>query len=176
MSATPLVRDATTADAEACLAIYVPYVRDTVITFETEPPATADMTRRIHVALHSHAWLVLEEAGRIVGYAYGGEHRARPAYRWACEVSVYVEPGRRRSGAGRALYETLFERLAERGYRRVLGGITQPNEASNHLHAALGFESVGTYGRIGWKHGSWHDVAWVQRSIGPDTDPPAGPH
>jgi phosphinothricin acetyltransferase len=115
---------------------------------------------------------VLEDGGRVVGYAYAGPYKARAAYRWACEVSVYLEPGRRRTGAGRALYEALFERLRERGYLRVAAGMTLPNDASEGLHRALGFEPIGVQRRIGWKHDVWLDVAWVQRPIGDDDGPP----
>jgi phosphinothricin acetyltransferase len=169
------VRDATPADAEACTAIYTPYVTDTSISFETVPPTGAQMAERIAGAQRSHAWLVLDDDGRVVGYAYGGPHKERAAYRWTAEVSVYVEVGRRRSGAGRALYRALFDRLAARGFRTLVAGMTLPNPASEGLHRALGFEPVGVYRRIGWKNGAWHDVAWVQRSIGPDDDPPADP-
>jgi phosphinothricin acetyltransferase len=96
---------------------------------------------------------------------------ARPAYRWACTVSVYLETGRRRTGAGRALYDALFARLTDRGHRTALAGIALPNEASLGLHRALGFEPVGVYRRVGWKFGGWHDVAWVQRFLGPDGPP-----
>jgi phosphinothricin acetyltransferase len=159
------VRDALPADAAACAAIYAPYVTGTAITFETEPPSEAQMAQRIEAAAQTHAWLVLEAAGRVVGYAYGGSFNRRPAYRWSCEVSVYLEPGRRRTGAGRTLYEALFTRLAERGYRTAVAGMTLPNEASEGLHRALGFEPVGTYCRIGHKLGAWHDVAWSQRVL-----------
>jgi L-amino acid N-acyltransferase YncA len=174
---TMKVRAATEEDAAACAAIYVPYVTDTAITFETEPPTVAQMAERITAAERSHAWLVLEDLddGRAVGYAYAGQFKARPAYRWSCEVSIYLEIGRRRTGAGRALYEALFARLAERGYRTAIAGMTLPNEASAGLHSALGFEPVGTYRRIGWKHGRWHDVAWMQRTLSEAGDPPAEP-
>lgn len=165
------VRDASERDAEACAAIYAPYVTNTAITFETEPPPPAEMAGRISAALRTHAWLVLEDDGRVVGYAYGGPFKSRPAYRWSCEVSVYMEPGRRRTGGGRALYSALFARLAERGYRTAVAGMTLPNEASAGLHRAMGFEPVGTYRRIGWKHGAWHDVAWTQRPLGDGQDP-----
>lgn len=168
------IRDATADDGAACAAIYAPYVTDTAITFEYEPPSATDMAGRIAVAQQSHAWLVLEDEGRIVGYAYGGRHKERAAYRWACEVSVYLELGRRRGGGGRALYEALLQRLTDRGFRSAVAGMTLPNDASAGLHAALGFEPVGTYRRIGWKLGAWHDVAWVQRELGPSGAPPAG--
>ena len=173
------VRDATPADAAACAAIYAPYVTDTAISFEEEPPSAELMAARIATAAERHAWLVLEDGGRVVGYAYGGRFAARAAYRWACEVSVYVELGRRRSGAGRMLYEALLPRLAARGYRVAVAGLTLPNDASVGLHRAIGFEPVGTYRRIGYKHGSWHDVAWVQRALGDEgsaSEPPAEPH
>jgi len=169
------VRDASESDAEACAAIYAPYVTDTAITFEIDPPGPAEMARRIAAAARTHAWLVLEQHGRVVGYAYGGPLNPRPAYRWSCEVSVYQEWGRWRTGGGRALYTALFARLAGRGYRTAVAGMTLPNDASVGLHRAMGFEPVGTYRRIGFKHDSWHDVAWAQRTIATGPDPPADP-
>lgn len=170
---SPKVRDASEQDAEACAAIYAPYVVDTAISFETEPPCAAEMAKRIATATHTHAWLVLEDEGRVIGYAYGSSHKSRAAYRWSCEVSVYLELGRRRTGAGRTLYNALFPRLANRGFRTAVAGMTLPNDASVGLHRAMGFEPVGTFRRIGWKHGAWHDVAWAQRSLAPGDDPPA---
>jgi phosphinothricin acetyltransferase len=164
------VRLASERDAAACAAIYAPYVTYTAITFESEPPSADEMAGRIAAALRTHAWVVLEDAGRVAGYAYGGRFAPRAAYRWACEVSVYVERDRRRTGAGRALYEDLLARLAHRGFRVAVAGMTLPNAASVALHRALGFESVGTYRRIGFKLGAWHDVAWMQRFLGPQRD------
>jgi L-amino acid N-acyltransferase YncA len=169
------VRRATAADAEACAAIYAPYVAETAISFEAEAPSAQEMARRIAAALEHHEWLVLEHDGRVVGYAYGGPYKEREAYRWACEVSVYVERGRRRSGAGRELYQGLLERLAARGYTVAVAGMTLPNDASVGLHRAMGFEPVGTYRRIGYKDGSWHDVAWTQRPLAAPADPPHDP-
>ena len=166
------VRDATRGDAEACAAIYAPYVTDTAITFEYDPPSAAEMARRIAAAQRAHAWLVLEEGGGVVGYAYAGPFKERTAYRWSCEVSVYLQPGRRRTGSGRLLYEALFARLAERGFRTLVAVMTLPNEASEGLHRALGFEPVGTFRRVGWKHGRWRDVAWAQRLLAADDGPP----
>jgi L-amino acid N-acyltransferase YncA len=173
-----VVRDATPGDAQACAAVYAPYVTGTAVSFETEPPTAAEMAGRIAAAQRAHAWLVLETGGAVRGYAYGGPFTSRPAYRWSCTVSVYLEPGRRRTGAGRLLYGALFDRLAARGHRVALAGVTLPNEASLGLHRALGFEPVGTYRRVGWKDGAWHDVAWLQRDLGPgpvDVGSPAEP-
>jgi L-amino acid N-acyltransferase YncA len=168
-------RAASERDAEACAAIYAPYVTDTAISFESVPPTAAEMAARIASASRRHAWLVLEDQGRVVGYAYGGPFNERAAYRWACEVSVYLELGRRRTGAGRALYGALLRRLAERGFRVALAGMTLPNDASVGLHRAMGFEPVGTYRRIGFKHGAWHDVAWTRRTLAGGPDPPPEP-
>ncbi|MGR7024767.1 N-acetyltransferase family protein [Geodermatophilus sp. URMC 62] len=171
MAAT--VRDATADDAGACAAVYAPYVTGTAVSFEAEPPPPAEMARRITVAQQSHAWLVLEEGGGVVGYAYGGPFRTRTAWQWTCEVSVYLEAGRRRGGGGRALYEALLARLADRGYRVAVAGVTLPNPASEAFHRALGFEPVGIFRGVGWKDGRWHDVAFAQRPLG--NDGPPGP-
>jgi L-amino acid N-acyltransferase YncA len=167
-----MVREATAADAAACAAIYAPYVTDTAVSFETEPPGPDEMAARIAAA---HEWLVLEDGGRVVGYAYAGPFAPRAAYRWACEVSVYLERGRHRTGGGRALYAALLPRLAARGFRVAVAGMTLPNDASVGLHRAMGFQPVGTYRRIGYKHGAWHDVAWTQRVLADDDEPPAEP-
>jgi phosphinothricin acetyltransferase len=174
-SCQPRVRSANPADAVACAAIYAPYVTDTAITFETEPPSAKEMAQRIAAAVRRHAWMVLEDEGQVAGYAYGASFKSRAAYRWSCEVSVYLELGRRRTGAGRALYDALFARLVERGFRTAVAGMTLPNDASIGFHRAMGFEPVGTYRRIGWKHNAWHDVAWTQRPLTLDVDPPAEP-
>jgi phosphinothricin acetyltransferase len=169
------VRDASAADAGACAAIYAPYVTGTAITFELEPPTAAEMAERIAKAVSTHAWLVLEADGQVVGYAYGGPMKPRPAYRWSCEVSVYVSPTHHRTGAGRRLYDALFDRLTARGYRTAVAGVTLPNPASEALHKSLGFEPIGVCRNIGWKHDTWHDVAWSQRRLALLPDPPEEP-
>jgi L-amino acid N-acyltransferase YncA len=166
------IRDATGDDAAACAAIYAPYVAGTTVSFEDEPPCAEEIGRRIANARQTHAWLVLEEDGEVVGYAYAAPVKQRAAYRWSCEVSVYLAQGRAGSGRGRALYEALFSRLAERGYRQAIAGMTLPNEPSAGLHRALGFEPIGVQRRIGWKHGAWRDVAWLQRPLTDDDGPP----
>jgi L-amino acid N-acyltransferase YncA len=166
------VRPATLADAAACAAIYAPYVRETAITFELDPADEAEMAHRIEAAVAAYAWLVLVHpaddghADDVVGYAYGSQFKSRAAYRWSCEVSVYLRVGLRRSGAGRALYSALLPILADRGYRIAVAGMTLPNDASEGLHRAMGFEPVGVHRNIGWKHGAWHDVAFMQRPLG----------
>ncbi len=174
--ASVTVRDAQAGDEAACAAIYAPYVRETAITFELEPPGPEEMAARIAASQAGHAWVVLEQDGAVAGYAYGATWQSRPAYRFSCEVSVYVEMGRRRSGAGRALYEALFERLRSRGFRNAVAGMTMPNEASEALHLAMGFRPVGSYTDIGYKLGRWHDVAYFQLQLAdPGTAPPPEP-
>lgn len=163
---TRTIRSATPADGEACAKIYEPYVRDTVISFETEPPTTEEMARRIEAALTEHAWLVLESDGEVVGYAYATQHRTRAAYRYACDVSIYLDQSQRGTGAGKALYAALFPLLKKRGFHRALAGIAIPNEASIGIHRSFGFTEVGTYRRIGWKFDGWHDVTWMQLDLG----------
>lgn len=158
------VRSATAADAEACRAVYAPYVQETAVSFETEVPTTPQMAGRI---AHAHVWLVAERDGEVIGYAYAGEHRQRAAYRWTCETSVYVARGCLRGGVGRALYRELLVRVRERGYRLALAGVALPNQASIGLHRSLGFVDVGVFHRVGWKLGGWHDVAWLELDLAP---------
>lgn len=171
---TPAIRTATAGDAAACRAVYAPYVRDTTVTFETEVPPFEEFAHRITRALERYAWLVAEVDGRVAGYAYAGPVKERAAYAWSCEVSVYVDPAARGLGLGRALYGELFARLEQRGFRRLLAVVALPNEPSLALHAATGFREAGRLGRIGFKHGRWLDVAWLQRDLGAG-DPLAPP-
>jgi phosphinothricin acetyltransferase len=161
-----LIRPANPArDAEAIANIYAPYVTAAAISFEYEAPTATEMAGRIERLTKTHAWLVAEDGGEILGYAYGCPHRERAAYQWATEVSVYVDPRQQRRGAGRALYEALFVLLAEQGYRIALGGIALPNDASVALHRACGFERVGVYRGIGFKQDAWWDVEWWQLDL-----------
>ena len=163
------IRDAQAGDADACAAIYAPYVRDTAISFELDPPTPDEMATRIVAAQRTHAWIVAESGGQVVGYAYGSEFKSRAAYRFTCEVSVYLRPGLGGRGLGRALYDVLLPRLAELGYRQAVAGMTLPNAASEGLHRASGFEPVGVYRSVGWKFERWHDVAFMQRPLADPT-------
>lgn len=122
------------------------------------------MARRIAEYGTSHGWLVAEQDGAVVGYAYGSSHRARAAYASSCDVALYVEPGFARCGIGRALYGALLELLAPH-YHAAFAGIALPNEASVGLHEAMGFTHLGTYREVGWKLGAWRDVGWWQRLL-----------
>jgi phosphinothricin acetyltransferase len=165
MEKSAAVRPASLADADACVAIYRPYVEHTATTFETEVPTVEQMASRIAVARDTHEWVVLENDDEVLGYAYAHAFNPRAAYRWSVETSIYMATHHYRSGGGRELYAHLLRRLAERGYRRAFAGITQPNEASNSFHRWFGFRHAGLYRRVGWKHDSWHDVAWMQLDL-----------
>jgi phosphinothricin acetyltransferase len=154
-------------DAAGCAAIYAPYVTDTMISFEYEPPVETEIATRIRRYASTHAWLVAEQSGEIVGFAYGSPHRERDAYRWAADVSVYIAPEVHRQGIGRALYEALFAELGRRGVQILCAGIGLPNDASVALHESLGFVPVGIYHRIGFKFGTWWDVGWWQLELAP---------
>jgi phosphinothricin acetyltransferase len=157
---TGVIRLATPADARAVSAIYEPIVRETIISFEQEPPTAGQMRERITYTLERFPWLIIEADEKVLGYAYAGTHRERLAYRWSVDVSVYVAPGSHRRGLGRRLYRTLLGILRVQGCYTALAGIALPNEASVGLHEAMGFTPVGVYRNVGYKLGSWRDVGW----------------
>ena len=167
-----------TRDAAACAAIYAPFVRESAVSFEEVVPDADAFAARIAAMQATHPWLVAEVDGDVVGFAYGSPHRERAAYRWACDVSVYIDAAHHGRGIGRALYEELFARLRAQRIHVACAGITLPNDASVRLHESLGFEPVGIYRGIGWKAGAWHDVGWWQLRLLPPLDdgtPPPEP-
>ncbi len=169
------IRLARPGDGEALARIYAPSVTEAATSFETEPPDAAEMERRAASVLAKTPWLVLEEAGAVVAYAYAGPHRDRAAYRWCVEVSAYVAPASRRRGAAGALYASLLALLGLQGFRNAYAGVTLPNPASVALHEAMGFSRVGVYREIGWKLGRWHDVLWLERALAPRSPDPREP-
>jgi L-amino acid N-acyltransferase YncA len=173
-----LIRDADAAgDAAACAAIYAPSVTHGVASLEEAAPDAAELGRRIAEVMARYPWLVAELDGVVAGYAYAARHRARAAYRWSADVTVYVSGAHHRRGVGRALYTGLCERLAQQGYHEACAGITLPNRASVALHESLGFRPVGVYRNIAFKFGAWRDVGWWQKTLrepAPDR-PPAEP-
>ena len=160
------MRDAGPADAVACAAIYAPYVRDTAISFELEPPGAEQMAARIAPRAPAHAWVVLEDEGAVAGYAYGAQLHSRPAYRFSCEVSVYVETraaaAAARAGALRgAVRAAAGARLSQRR-RRDDRARTRPARGCTWRWASA---PSGTYTNIGYKLGRWHDVAYFQLEL-----------
>lgn len=168
------VRIATRSDADAIAAIYAPYVLKTAISFEERPPSPVEMAARIDAALPTHPFLVFDEGGRVLGYAYAGPHNARPAYRWSANVSVYTAEDTHRRGVGRALYFDLLATLKRQGFHSLFAGITLPNAKSIGFHQALGFQPLGVYREVGFKFGRWHDVGYWRLGLGdglPTKDP-----
>lgn len=171
-----LLRPATADDAAAVAAIYAPYVLETAITFEIEPPSADEMRRRIEKSWAAHAWLVCVAGDVPLGYAYTSQHRERAAYRWGVDVAVYVRRDAQRRGIGRALYTALLPLAGAQGYAAAYGGIALPNASSVGLHEALGFTHVGTYRGVGYKLGAWHDVGWWECPLAPRAAAPPEPH
>ncbi len=155
-----VIRLAGAHDAAQIQAIYAPAVIHTPATFETEPPTVEEMRQRISIAENQFPWLICEKDGEVAGYVYASSHRARVAYMWSVEVSVYIHPRHQRSGIGKALYSSLFRILTLQGFYNAYAGITLPNPASVGLHESLGFRPVGVYEAVGYKMGAWHSVGW----------------
>jgi L-amino acid N-acyltransferase YncA len=162
-------------DAVRCAEIYAPYVHDSPVSFEDVAPGADEVGERISRIGAAYPWLVAVVDGRVVGFAYASQHRSRAAYRWAVDVTVYVDPACHRQGVGRRLYEALFEELRGQRFCVACAGITLPNEASVALHESLGFSLVGVYRGIGWKAGAWRDVGWWQLRLLPAAGAPAEP-
>ena len=170
--AVPTIRPAKHADVKAMLAIYRPYIEQTVVSLETEIPTEAQFEERIDATQREHEWLIAELDGTLVGYAYGSKHRSRGAYRTSCEVSAYIADSAQGQGFARVLYEHLFAQLEDLGYCNALAGIVVPNDASVAFHQAMGFRLVGVYHHVAYKLGAWQDVAWFERILreGPPRD------
>lgn len=164
-SAEAKIRDAVVQDAAAIAAIYEPIVVSTPISFEFEAPDAAEMQRRILDAQREHAWIVAEDHGRVIGYAYAGPFRSRAAYSRSCEVSVYLADDARGGGLGRRLLSELLDRVQEAGFTVVIAGVTLPNPASVALFERAGFVPVGTFHKVGSKFDRWHDVGFWQREL-----------
>jgi phosphinothricin acetyltransferase len=166
-------------DGAACAALYGPYVDGSAVSFEEIAPDGVAMASRIEQIIATHPWIVAEHGGEVIGFAYAGPHRARRAYRWAADVSVYVDRRFHGQGLGRLLYSSLFELLRRQGLLVACAGITLPNAPSVGLHEALGFVQVGVYGSIGFKDGAWRDVGWWQLALAPtpngEPPEPGGP-
>jgi L-amino acid N-acyltransferase YncA len=156
------IRGIEVSDAGAVRSIYSPFITDNATSFETEVPSITVIEDRIRSIYEQYPWLVYEEDGAVLGYAYGASHRARKAYQWSVEVSVYLHETVRRRGIGRILYMTLFDLLRRQGYANAYAGITLPNQASVGLHQAMGFTDVGVFRAVGHKFNNWHDVIWLQ--------------
>ena len=170
------LRLAVSTDAAAIADIYGPFCESTPISFEVMAPTAQEIARRIDRITAQYPWLVLDDGGIVAGYAYASQHRERLAYQWSVDVAVYVRSEYRRLGVARALYAALLDLLRLQGYFKAYGGITLPNPASVALHESVGFKPIAVYRGVGYKLGTWHDVAWYGAELQPEQSAPDRPH
>lgn len=161
-----MIRPATTTDSDAIARIYNHYIEHTVVTFEETPvPPTVMAERMRDVEKAGWPWVVTEQHGAIIGFAYAAAWRVRSAYRYSVESTIYLDHAHLTRGTGTALYEHLLGLLAQRGVHVVIGGISLPNEASVALHEKLGYRKVAHFPEVGFKFERWIDVGYWQRSL-----------
>jgi phosphinothricin acetyltransferase len=151
-------------DIAAILNIYSYYIQNTIVTFETSVPALSDFENRIECITEKYPWLICEENGEITGYAYACEHRARDAYKWSVDVSVYLKQDCVGKGMGKRLYSNLLNIIERQGFINAYAGIALPNNASIGLHEFFGFKKIAQYEHVGFK-GQWIDVGWWWKEI-----------
>ena len=157
-----MIRDANPSDATWITNIYNHYIRQSIATFEEKPLKTAEMEQRMSPQNGRRPWVVVEQEGDVVGYAYASPWNARAAYRHTREVTVYLSPQHTRNGYGSALYQVLLDTLRDQEVHAVIGGISLPNSASVRLHEKMGFKHVATFPEVGYKFGKWIDVGYWQ--------------
>ncbi len=165
---TVQLRPAIPADIPAITAIYAVEVRELVNTYEYEVPGEAEMAQRmVDITTRGYPYLVATIDGEVAGYAYANSYRARIAYRWTVENSVYVDGRFQGRGIGSALMQALIEECTARGFRQMVAVIGEPaNTASIRLHERFGFELIGVFRGLGRKHGRWLDTVQMQRALG----------
>lgn len=176
-----IIRLVTEADAQDLLAIYVPYVMNTAITFEYEVPSVTEFADRIRNTLKMYPYLAAECDGEILGYAYAGPFKQRAAYAWGVETSVYVRRGYKKQGIGKKLYTCLEELLAMQNILNVNACIAYPEVEDEYLtknsvgfHEHLGYRFVGEFQKCGYKFGRWYNMVWMEKHIGEHVqNPPA---
>ena len=160
-----MIRIAVDADVPAILAIYAPYVLQTTYSFEYEPPTEAEFLTRFRSVIHTFPWLVWEEDGEILGYAYASAPFERAAYRWCAEPSIYLKPAARGRGIGNRLYAALEEILKMQGYQQLYALITGENTASIRFHEKLGYRVSAQLQRCGYKMGRWCSLVWMEKQL-----------
>lgn len=160
------IRTATPGDAEALLAVYANYI-DTAVTFAYELPTEDAFAWNILEVLRSYPYLMAEEDGKALGYAYAHPLREFAAYGWDVELTIYLSPDAVGKGVGSRLYAALLKVLKLQGIRNAYGCVTCPNPASEALHEKLGFALVGKFHQTGYKAGIWQDVVWFEKQINP---------
>ena len=167
------IRPATPADAESIQRIYAPYVKDTAISFEYDVPSVEEMARRMAEIQEKYPWIVAEEDGKVVGYAYAHIFHGRAAYQWSVETSIYVDMQEKRKGIGNILHEALEEALKVQGILNMNAAIAYVEPEDEYLthdsvrfHERMGYTKVAHFHQCGRKFGRWYDVVWMEKIIG----------
>ena len=166
------IRVATTEYAGALVEIYRPYVEHTAITFEYEVPSVSEFETRIRTTLKKYPYLVAEENGEALGYAYVSAFKGREAYDWSVETSIYVKQGFGKKGIGKQLYLALEDILRRQNICNLCACITYPNPASISFHEKHGYQTVAHFHASGYKQGQWHDMIWMEKTLCSHTIPP----
>ena len=172
-------RSACEDDAKALLDVYAPYVEETAITFEYEVPSVEEFRRRVRTVLEFYPYIVAEYDGKIIGYAYASAFHPRAAYKWAVELSIYLDMDCRGLGLGRKFYELLEAILKEQHFLNLYASIAKIDCDDQHLtdasvkfHACLGYKTIGTFLKCGYKFNTWYDTVWMEKIIGVHETPP----
>jgi L-amino acid N-acyltransferase YncA len=160
-----MIRPATLTDAEAICGIYNYYVLNTHFNFEEETVSVDEMQHRIEKIIRKLPWLVYEQEGKLVGYAYASEWKSRCSYRYSVESSIYLKHGESGNGIGSKLYGALLGELEKLEVHAIIGGVAQPNDASIALHEKFGFEKVAHFKQVGFKFNKWIDVAYWEKLL-----------
>ncbi len=172
------IRTAQPDDAQKLLRIYAPFVSDTCISFETEVPSVEDFAERIRSGVRDRAYIVAADTAtdEIAGYAYNGSFRARHAYDWASEISIYLAPAHQGHGLGSIMLDVLEELMRIQGIRMSESCITSDNTGSIAFHERHGYRVCGEHTSCGYKLGRWLSVTWMEKQLLPLDETPAPPH
>ena len=166
------IRTVQLSDAEAILKVYAPFITDTCISFEYVVPSVEEFSQRIASISAEYPYIVLEEDGEIVGYAYSHRYLERVAYSWDVEVTIYLAPKVQGKGLGVILYDALEKLMALQNIKNLYSCITGDNVHSIEMHRSMGYELIGTFPKAGFKHDRWLDVVWMAKTIGEKENAP----
>ena len=166
------IRTVQLSDAEAILKVYAPFITDTCISFEYVVPSVEEFAQRIASISAEYPYIVLEEDGEIVGYAYSHRYLERVAYSWDVEVTIYLAPKVQGKGLGVILYDALEKLMALQNIKNLYSCITGDNVHSIEMHRSMGYELIGTFPKAGFKHDRWLDVVWMAKAIGEKENAP----